>query len=161
MPEHIEILRNRSGAPSPETLRRHGPIIEVEIRLPRFEHRMLEQTGQVPPSALAGPALIDTGAWKTGISSGVAEALGLPLLGRAPALTAAGLVQDRPIHRADLHLVPIDQLFSLLEVIAIDLQGYETAAGRPFIAALGRDLLQSAAFNYDVAAATWSLRFPD
>jgi hypothetical protein len=129
MPLHNRFFRNQDGQSDPQALMALGPLLAVEISLPRPLTERLEKDNQSPPSPVAGWALIDTGASRSGVDRKVIEGLSVQPVGITDTLTAGGRTQQQlfPAHFR-FPQETIDIAFS--SVLGVNLEGHQ-AAGRP------------------------------
>ena len=95
MPLHNQFLLVADKRPNPAILMRAGPLLEVEVTIPAALENYLKAHGSPIPEPIAGWALIDTGASRTGVHDGTIAALGVNPIGLATVGTAGGQRQQR------------------------------------------------------------------
>jgi len=153
----------RPGAtsqPFPPGLRITGPIVSVQIEVPQALATQLQRSGQAVPSAVAGLALVDTGASISAVDITVIQHLGVQPVGIATVGTAGG-PQQQAIFPARLSF-PGTQVPSIEfnELLGANLAGQSVPGiGGNLIALLGRDLLEHFILIYNGPAGMFSLAF--
>ena len=101
MPIFNRFIRDNVGNLSPSGLELSGAFFEIEVHvLPAIAQALTNQNQPIPP-AIAGFALIDTGASKSCVHDSVLQQLNLNPIGITNAGTAGGLIQ-RNIYAAPL-----------------------------------------------------------
>lgn len=146
MPIHNRFFL-QNGNLNSNILVRTGPILGVEISIPKELADLLTSEKKTIPSPKAGYALIDTGATRSGVDHSVITKLGVQPVGIAQTLTAGGEVEQNlfPAHfRFPAENIEID--FS--SVLGVNLKG-QHIDGQPIIALLGRDMLSKFVFIYN------------
>lgn len=124
-----------------------GPILGVEVSIPKELADLLTAEKKAIPSLKAGYALIDTGATRSGVDHSIITELGVQPVGVAKTLTAGGEVEQNlfPAHfRFPGENIDID--FS--SVLGVNLKG-QNVNGQPIIALLGRDILSRFVLIYN------------
>ena len=122
-----------------EALVRNGPTLLVEILPPKEARVLVEKAGKAAPIEKAG-ALIDTGAGRTSIDSGIAQRLGLIPRDKIVVHTAGGIVHQM-LYDATL-LIPALGFSRELPVFGAPL------ASQSFHVLIGRDLLACGTLVY-------------
>ena len=120
-----------------------GPLIRVSIGLPDPWVEALRSRGFVPPPAVVGEALIDTGASLCAIDRIVVERLGLPSRGTERIATFGGF-EEEMTHPAQIEFLD----GTLSSRVRDDIVGMDL---RPLgvIAIIGRNVLADWNINYD------------
>jgi hypothetical protein len=103
-------------------------------------------TGLQPQSVASAPALIDTGATLTCITSNIAQQAGLPLIGKRPMGTAGGVVPTN-VYLADV-VIPLSaitapaqpQLAPGITIESIEVMEFQCASPH-YQALMGRDII--------------------
>src|SRR5271156_4339385 len=72
------------------TLNETGPLVSVEVGIPGALKQHLSEKGLAIPPAVAGFALVDTGAFATAVDESVFVALGVPHIDEITTDTAHG-----------------------------------------------------------------------
>ena len=145
------ITRDTEATPNPQHLRVTGPRIPVQVALPSAVAKIIEEQEQPIPPAVAGFALIDTGASISAVDEDIVINLGLHPIDEIEVRTPAG----KSIHK----VFPVRFIFEgnpLPEVSLIFAVGCKLQP-QGFVVLLGRDLLQSYIFIYNGVLATVSL----
>jgi len=146
MPIHNRFFL-QNGNLNPNILVMTGPILGVEVSIPKELADLLTAEKKAMPSPKAGYALIDTGATRSGVDHSIITELGVQPVGVAKTLTAGGEVEQNlfPAHfRFPGENIDID--FS--SVLGVNLKG-QHVNGQPIIALLGRDILSRFVFIYN------------
>ncbi len=146
MPIHNRFFL-QNGNLNPNILVMTGPVLGVEVSIPKELVDLLTTQNKTIPSPKAGYALIDTGATRSGVDHSIITELGVQPVGVAKTLTAGGEVEQNlfPAHfRFPGENIDID--FS--SVLGVNLKG-QHVNGQPIIALLGRDILSRFVFIYN------------
>lgn len=126
---------------APDWLEYRGPTIYVQIG---FDHNFDSNKESVPNlPATPLPALVDTGAYRSCIDSGLAERLGLPVINRR---TVGGVHGAQPANLYPAHIYIPDLDYSMSGVF---IGAHLPAGGQPHFALLGRDFLKDFTMTYD------------
>jgi hypothetical protein len=129
------------GAPLPadlvEMLRREGPIVDVQISLPRALAARSQQQGQPPGAGQTVRGLVDTGASISTVSDQVAAAVGLQAIASVP-LGGVGGTSERPIFAAAVALPRYGISVDPIEIagVTIPMPGIDVLIGRDVLRAL-------------------------
>lgn len=70
MPVHNRFFLERNGSLNPNILVSTGPVLSVEVSIPKELADLLASDKKAIPSPKAGYALIDTGATRSGVDQG-------------------------------------------------------------------------------------------
>lgn len=147
MPIHNRFFLEGDGKLNPKILEMTGPLLGVEVAIPKELADLLTSETKVIPSPKAGYALIDTGATRSGVDHSIITEMGVQPVGIAKILTAGGGVEQNlfPAHfRFPGENIEID--FS--SVLGVNLKG-QNVNGHPIIVLLGRDILSKFIFIYN------------
>lgn len=141
-----------------------GPLVRAVWSVPEALEAHLKAAGRAVPPPVSGFMLVDTGATRTAIASGVAEkSLGLRTTGVAKTYGAGGL-HENPVYFAHFELgitdsktgakTTIQRESEVMGIPDLDkpIDGVtETRGGKPvrLIGLLGRDFLQAATLIYN------------
>lgn len=155
MPLHNQFLLGPDGRPNQEMLLRAGPLLAVEVTIPTALEEYLKATGSLVPDLIAGWALIDTGASRSGVHETTITALGVNPIGVATVSTAGGQRQQR-LYPARFRFPDARWNFEFSSTIGLDLSG-QTVGGRDIIVLLGRDVLSRTLLVYNGPGGFFSL----
>lgn len=125
-------------------LRKGGPIISVELSRP---------SGEIGPcpDPIDVAAIIDTGAYHVVLKTGIAERLGLPVIGTT--LTASATHTDYPCTKYRVKLTFSGSFCLILDAVELPLPAHN------YECLIGRGILKHAQFTYDGLTGTFSLTF--
>jgi hypothetical protein len=144
--------RVRLGQDAAETLRRTGPIVDVEIAVPPSYAAAIRQQGQEPPAPQVVRGLLDTGASISTVTDEVAAAAGLQQTGTVQ-LGGVGGTGTRPIYTALFRLTQYGIGLDVIEVASVPI----AFGGGEFQILIGRDVLRRLRFDYHGSAGTFAL----
>lgn len=130
--------------PAPEALRDLGPIIPIVVKMEKHHAEMLREKRRTPPER-QGTALIDTGASRTAVDVGLAQSMGLPVIGRARMSSATQESVIMPVFSGQLSVPELTDVNLPDGLLGANLQGDMTGA----IVLIGRDLLSVATLHYN------------
>lgn len=157
MPVHNHFFLQKNGQFNPNILVNTGPLLNVEVSIPKELADILTEQEKVLPSPKTGFALIDTGATRSGVDKTIITQLGVQPVGITETLTAGGKVEQNlfPAHfRFPGEGIEID--FS--SVLGVDLKGHEIN-GQPIVVLLGRDILSRFILIYNGPGGFFSIAF--
>lgn len=132
---------------NPKVLFEAGPIINVEISVPKALADFYVKQGRPIPQPKAGIALIDTGAKITCVHELIMQNMGVNTIGPVISYTANGAKQCNsfPAH----FFFPVARIdVDFASVIEVNLDG-QLFNGQQIVALIGRDLLTNAIFVYN------------
>lgn len=155
MPIHNRFLLQNDGQLNPNILVITGPILSVEVSIPKELAEKYTKEKKVIPNPKTGFALIDTGASISGVDKSVITQLGVQPVGITNTLTAAGEVEQNlyPAHfKCPGENIDID----FTSVLGVDLRGQQINK-HPVIALLGRDVLSRFMLIYNGPGGFFSL----
>jgi len=155
MPLHNQFLLGADNRPNPAILMRAGPLLQVEVAIPAALENYLQAHGSPIPDPIAGWALIDTGASRTGVHGETIAALGVNPIGLATVGTAGGQRQQR-VYPARFRFPDARWEFEFGSTIGFDLSG-QTVGGRDIIVLLGREILSRTLLVYNGPGGFFSL----
>lgn len=148
--------------PNPGELQRVGPVLPVEVMIPRALEEVLRRNGEPVPAPVRGLALIDTGASNSGVEEAVFQVLRLSPVGKVPIHTPSGpaaryvypvrIVLGRP---PNLLVIEFGKVVGVQ--LASSLPPISAPMGLPLIVLLGRDLLANCLFIYNGPQSSFSL----
>ncbi len=141
-----------------DTLRSSGPIVPVEVGIPRIlEEYCVRENIPIPPP-VSGYALIDTGAFMSAVHEQLFQDFGIQPIDSIPTWTPHGDSRS--------FLYPAKMSFPALGVQDLDMGrvigcelNWVTVDSKQIIMLLGRDLLQNCLFIYNSKAATITLSY--
>jgi len=125
-----------------ELLRQKGAIVQVELTVPKEYAQALKAQNQEPPTPQIIPAMVDTGASITTISTSLGAATGLVSTGPIQIGTAGGTVQGS-VYAASLTLPEYGINFDPIEI-----GGTPTGLPPEFQMLIGRDVLRHLILDY-------------
>ncbi len=136
-----------------------GALVSVRIGVPRARQKALERNDLPVPPSLVCLAVVDTGAYLSGVDVGILEALELPGEVDLVAVRTASTTDEPhicPVYAVGLTLVHLnDSLrFPSLHVLATHFQPEERAR-----VILGRDVLTCCHFEYDGPSRSFTFAF--
>ena len=141
--------------PPAQVLQKIGPVLEVLIApTPQMIQNVME-SGETPPSAVSGLAIIDTGATVTAVDESICRNLGLKPTGAAKTSHAGGS-EMRACYPIQITF-PGTPLPSITNprTMSVNLQFGQT----PFALLLGRDVLMKLRFVYNGPAGRIEIAF--
>lgn len=157
MPVHNRFFIQPDGKLNPNILVATGPLLSVEVSIPKELADFFTKEKKVIPPPKTGFSLIDTGATRSGVDKSVITQLGVQPVGVARILTASGETKQNlfPAHfRFPGENIDID--FS--SVLGVNLSG-QNIDGQPIIALLGRDILSKFIFIYNGPGGFFSIAY--
>jgi predicted aspartyl protease len=123
-------------------LQQTGPILEIQIAIPRDLFNVLKQNNQPISNPIKAIALIDTGATSSVVNPDIIRALGISPTGRIKISTPSDT--DVDCNQFKLAFVfPNNVIIESSDVIEAPLKG------QPIQCLLGRDILRHAVFIYN------------
>lgn len=131
---------------NPAALAVAGPLLEVEVNIPKPLIDLLSSQNQPIPSPMSGVALIDTGASRTCVELTVLSGLGINPIGIANVGTASGTTPCQ-LFPARLSFPALSVTVDFGSVISVNLQG-QTVDGHAIIVLIGRDILSRGLLFY-------------
>ncbi|KKQ89725.1 MAG: hypothetical protein UT12_C0009G0034 [Candidatus Curtissbacteria bacterium GW2011_GWC2_38_9] len=140
---------------NPGVLFEAGPIINIEISIPKALADVYSQTGQTIPQPKIGIALIDTGAKKSCVHDSIMQDLGVSTIGQVMSGTANG---QRPckLFPAFFNFPGTGISVDFTSVVEVNLSG-QIINGEQIIALVGRDLLANTIFVYNGRVGLYTL----
>lgn len=132
---------------TPVGLQTNGPVLPVQVLLPRVLEQLFQQQKKPVPQPVSGFALIDTGASKSCVDAGVIKTLGVNPIGQIQGLTAAGPTQH-PVYPARFRFPQQKFEIDFSSVLGVNLSRY-TVMRQRIIVLLGRDVLAKCLFVYN------------
>lgn len=146
--------------PSPQALIGLGPIVPLQVGIPKSLASILQAASQPIPPPVPGIGIVDTGAGSSCVDDGVVQKLGIQPVGVANVGTAGGL-QTKATYPARF-LFPGTNLPSMefTSLIGADLSSFSTP-GSPqlLIALIGRDILSRFVLVYNGAQGMFTLAY--
>lgn len=149
-----------STVPFPKGLLEIGPVLPVQVDIPRKLAELLQSQGQPLPQSVRGLALIDTGATRTAVDEGVVQLLGVQPMGIANVGTAAGM-QQQSMYSARLSFpgTPIPGM-DFAQILSVNLSGHAIPQLKDrLIVLIGRDILAHFVMIYNGTSASVTLAF--
>jgi hypothetical protein len=123
------------------TLNETGPLVSVEIGVPTALKQYLSEKGLPIPPAVAGFALVDTGAFATAVDDSVFETLGVSNIDE--------ITTDTPHGRGTSKVYPANVSFPGMNVTDMPMERvvgstlkWKTRDEKEILMLMGRDLLQ-------------------
>jgi hypothetical protein len=130
------------------TLAASGPVIPVEVSMPKPLEEFCTKKGIPIPAPQAGYALIDTGASISAIDESILQRLSLLPIDSIPSVTAAGNARSF-IYPTNVSFPALGvKDYRLSRVIGCNLK-WKTKDDKEIIMLLGRDILQFMLFIYN------------
>ena len=127
-----------------------GAVVHVALRPSTRLHRTLQAAGKLPPTAIEGLAIVDTGANRTCVDRSVVSALGLVPLGVSRVRTPS--TGDAPTSGRQFEVALLLQTSvpgeSPLEVDPLEVVALDLVAWQGVHAILGRDVLERCLLVY-------------
>ncbi len=149
-----------SPRPFPKGLFEIGPVLPVQVDVPRKLAELLQSQGQPLPQSVRGLALIDTGATRTAVDESVVQQLGVQPMGIANVGTAAG-VQQQSMYSARLSFpgTPLPGM-DFAQILSVNLSGHAVPQLKDrLIVLIGRDILARFVMIYNGPHASVTLAF--
>jgi hypothetical protein len=138
---------------------KHGPLIQVCIRMDPVLAHACVRAGRPVPEPVLGYALIDTGAGESGIDEDTAVALQLNPVGVAELHTPAGNAMKVGVFWGEVGF--LDSPFPPMRKQFLGMHlGYAVRDAK-VIAILGRDFLAGGVLTYDGGTGRYRLEFSD
>jgi predicted aspartyl protease len=125
------------------TLRKRGPIVQVEVSVAQVIAEQLLQQGQVIPAPLSGAALIDTGASSTCIDEAAAQQLGLPIVDVVRIMSASHAATPRNVYPIQIKIEGFPVNIKAPRAVGVPL------ATQNLLMLIGRDVLQHCNLFYN------------
>lgn len=157
----IFLENNKNGVGqkiSPSALSKSGPVIAVEISIPKALADEFAKKNQPIPSPVSGLALIDTGATMSCVDDDVITKLGVSPIGQT---TISGSNGSHTVNTYPSHFrFPAISGFEIdfTSTVGIDLQ-VQKVGNQPIVALLGRDVLSKCVLVYNGHLGMYTLTF--
>ena len=132
---------NTRPLPPQDALARRGPIVQATLTPLDEQQQALIERGETTPPAVAGIALIDTGATSTCVDEAAARKAGLAVVDRGVISSASHPVHEVPIFAGNIQIPAFAIRVPRAMGVTLDNQG--------LVALLGRDALRSTLFIYN------------
>jgi len=157
--EYFERSRSPDGKSLPirsaAFLQRMGPVLQVVVSVTKEHAEKLAKQAQPVPEAVAGFALIDTGASITAVDEGVCQKLRLAPTG-VVTMSHAGGTERRSCYPVQI-VFPGTQLSPLANPMVVSFKPVE--APQRYVLLFGRDLLRNLRMVYHGPAGRIELAF--
>lgn len=127
-------------------LQQRGPVVQVSVKLEQTFANALAQQGKSIPPALAGLALIDTGASNTCIDDEAAQSMSLPVIDVGAMNSASHTKTPSNIYPTQIEISGFRIQFQSPRTMGAALKEHG------LLMLLGRDLLQRCTLFYNGAA---------
>ncbi len=147
MPVHTRFYLDSSQNLNPQGPQVAGPILNVEVSLPRLLAEMMSEKGESIPTPAVGWALLDTGASRTCVDGKTISGLGVSPIGLVPVGSASGQAQH-DLYPARLRFPGEGLDIDFSSVVSVDLAG-QAVEDQPIIALIGRDVLARCVLVYN------------
>jgi predicted aspartyl protease len=138
-------VKHRCQSDSPDGLVMWGPLAEVKLSQPLARPENIETVG-----SLTVRMMIDTGAHKTVVDRGIAEALGLEPIRFEEMVGVSHVPENCPVYLMSITIGISDGVRNSLMSFTSEMIGMATPpTPRPFNGLLGRDFLRFIRLVYD------------
>jgi hypothetical protein len=143
----------------PDAVRRYGPMVSVHIGVCQERREQLLAAGQAVPDAIKTHLVLDTGADQTCVISDEVQTLGIDTTHAAELHTPSTAGTPQEAHELDVSLEVCDLTWTVIHRVD-SMRVYEFKRFHEMVGGLlGRDVLESARFNYNGPAGTFELIF--